>query len=87
MLIQEAQWFAEQLALMEPAQVFPICNVGSSTEGFRTQDQPWIDELIFAPVVRQEHFEGLRGFAELNAPITIDPGKRESTGIVDALET
>jgi len=55
MLIQEARWFAEQLALMEPAQVFPICNVGSSTEGFRTQDQPWIDEMIFAPVVRQGH--------------------------------
>lgn len=49
MLIQEAQWFAEQLALLEPRQVFPMCNVGSSTEAFRTRDQPWIDRLIFAP--------------------------------------
>jgi hypothetical protein len=55
MLIQEARWFAEQLALMEPEQVFPLCNVGSSTEGFRTQEQPWIDDLIFAPVIRQGH--------------------------------
>jgi hypothetical protein len=55
MLIQEAQWFKEQLASMEPARVFPMCNVGSSTEVFRTQEQPWIDELIFAPIVRQGH--------------------------------
>jgi len=55
MTVQEARWFAEQLALMEPKQVFPMCNVGSSTGSFRTQDQPWIDELIFAPVVRQGH--------------------------------
>ena len=32
-----------------------MCNVGSSTGAFRTKDQPWIDELIFAPVVRQGH--------------------------------
>lgn len=55
MLIQEAQWFKEQLASLEPTRIFPMCNVGSSTWAFRTQDQPWIDELIFAPVVRQGH--------------------------------
>jgi len=50
MMIQEARWFAEQLALVESPQVFPMCNVGSSTEVFRTKEQPWIDELIFAPL-------------------------------------
>ena len=52
MLIQEAKWFKEQLPALEAAQVFPMCNVGSSTAAFRTQDQPWIDELIFAPLAR-----------------------------------
>lgn len=55
MLIQEARWFVEQFASMEKSQIFPMCNVGSSTEGFRTYDQPWIDELIFSPAVQQGH--------------------------------
>jgi len=33
--------------------MFPMCNVGSSTGQFRSKDQPWIDELIFAPLARQ----------------------------------
>jgi hypothetical protein len=53
MLIQEAHWFKQQLASLEPAQVFPMCNVGSSTAAFRTRDQPWIEEAIFAPIARQ----------------------------------
>jgi hypothetical protein len=52
MLIQEANWFKEQLPALEAAQVFPMCNVGSSTHAFRTQHQPWIDELVFAPLAR-----------------------------------
>jgi hypothetical protein len=55
MLIQEAQWFHDQLALCDPTQMFPMCNVGSSTLHFRTKEQPWIDELIFAPILRQGH--------------------------------
>jgi hypothetical protein len=53
MLIQEAHWFRQQLASLEPAQIFPMCNVGSSTAAFRTRDQPWIEEAIFAPVARR----------------------------------
>jgi len=53
MLIHEAIWFKKELAHFAPDQMFPMCNVGSSTGQFRTQDQPWIDELIFAPVARQ----------------------------------
>jgi len=50
MMIQEARWFAEQLATLEPQQVFPMCNVGSSTGAFRRVEQPWIDGLIFKPL-------------------------------------
>lgn len=53
MLIQEAKWFAEQIASCEPTEIFPMCNVGSSTETFRRKDQPFIDKLIFAPVVQK----------------------------------
>jgi hypothetical protein len=53
MLIQEANWFKEQLPALEAAQVFPMCNVGSSTAAFRNHDQPWIDELLFAPLSRE----------------------------------
>ena len=53
MLIQEARWFHEQLARCEPSKMFPMCNVGSSTGHFRSVEQPWIDELIFAPIVRR----------------------------------
>jgi hypothetical protein len=34
---------------MDPSRVFPMCNVGSSTERFRQKEQPWIDRYIFRP--------------------------------------
>ncbi len=39
-----------QISQMEPSAVFPLCNVGSSTEHFRKRGQPWIDEHIFRPL-------------------------------------
>lgn len=53
MLIEEADWFAEQLESLEPICVFPMCNIGSSTKDFRSKEQPWIDERIFEPILRQ----------------------------------
>ncbi|MFO1449151.1 MAG: hypothetical protein U1F61_13440 [Opitutaceae bacterium] len=53
MMIQEAQWFAEQLARLNPNVIFPMCNIGSSTGAFRKVEQPWIDGLIFAPLVQE----------------------------------
>ncbi len=50
MLIEEAEWFAHQFGAFAQSEVFPMCNVGSSTKLFRTQDQPWIDKLLFAPL-------------------------------------
>jgi len=49
LLIEEARWLGEQLSALDPERVFPLLDVGSSTMSFRTQEQPWIDELIFAP--------------------------------------
>jgi len=50
MLMEEARWFGQRIAEMDPASVFPLCNVGSSTERFRRVDQPWIDRHIFGPM-------------------------------------
>jgi hypothetical protein len=49
MLEGEARWFGEKLAALDPAVVYPMLNVGSSTEVFRTVGQPWIDQFIFKP--------------------------------------
>lgn len=49
MLIEEARWFGQKIAAMDPASLFPLCNVGSSTDRFRRVEQPWIDEFIFRP--------------------------------------
>jgi len=49
MLIQEARWFAAVMADLDEAGVFPMLNIGSHTEEFRKQHQPWIDRYIFGP--------------------------------------
>ena len=48
MLIEEARWLGDQLQAVDPDRVYPLLDVGSSTATFRTQEQPWIDRLIFA---------------------------------------
>jgi hypothetical protein len=54
MFKKEARWLADCLAgLDSPA---PIVNIGSSTLHFRTVEQPWIDEILFAPL-RQRNVE------------------------------
>lgn len=52
MLIEEAKWLARQIAELEPDRVYPLLDVGSSTQRFRTEEQPWIDQEIFAPARR-----------------------------------
>ncbi len=53
MLIQEAHWFAKELATIPNKELYPMCNIGSSTNKFRLQEQPWIDEFIFSPILQQ----------------------------------
>jgi len=55
MLIEEAKWLARQIADLEPDRVFPLLDVGSSTERFRSIEQPWIDQEIFASARRAGH--------------------------------
>lgn len=50
MMREEARWFGERLADMDRADVFPMCNIGSSTEDFRKRQQPWIHQYVFAPL-------------------------------------
>jgi len=49
MLIEEAQWLRSKLDALDPDGVFPMCNIGSSTEHFRRVEQPYIDKYLFEP--------------------------------------
>lgn len=49
-LRQEARWIGDWLASIADDALFPILNVGSHTERFRTTEQPWIDRHVFAPL-------------------------------------
>lgn len=49
MLIEEAQWLRTQLDSLDPGDVFPMCNIGSSTDHFRRVEQPYIDKYLFEP--------------------------------------
>jgi len=48
MLIDEAQWFARMLGVIDIESISPMLNVGSSTGEFRER-QPWIEACIFQP--------------------------------------
>jgi hypothetical protein len=48
MMVQEARWFGRVLAEFPDEAIYPMLNVGSNTEKFRAEDQPWIDRYIFA---------------------------------------
>lgn len=55
MLIQEARWFTRALTDMDADSVFPMLNIGSHTEEYRRQHQPWIDRYIFGPLRERNH--------------------------------
>jgi SAM-dependent methyltransferase len=48
---KEAARLAGELAKLEVSELSPLLNIGSSTLEFRTKSQPWVDELIFQPLV------------------------------------
>ncbi|MFT3727191.1 MAG: hypothetical protein QM759_05145 [Terricaulis sp.] len=50
MLKCDAIWLQQALARFSSEELSPIVNIGSSTKHFRTVEQPFIDELIFAPL-------------------------------------
>lgn len=55
MLIEEAKWFGQKISGMDPDAIFPMLDVGSSTDQFRKRVQPWIDEYIFGPARAKGH--------------------------------
>ena len=48
MLREEACWLAARLRSW-PCDRGVVVNIGSSSGAFRSETQPWIDELVFAP--------------------------------------
>ena len=53
MLVREAKWFAQRFRELGDDALFPMLNIGSHTEEFRTREQPWIDRYVFAPPRRR----------------------------------
>ena len=46
----EAAWLQDELSRYNLGRSSRVLNVGSSTAYFRTVEQPWIDECVFAPL-------------------------------------
>jgi SAM-dependent methyltransferase len=55
MLPREAQWLGRRIRSLDPGEVFPMLNIGSSTGRFVTVEQPWIDDNIFRPLREAGH--------------------------------
>jgi SAM-dependent methyltransferase len=49
MLLEEAKWLNRQLSSLRSDDLYPMCNLGSSTEHYRTVQQAHIDKYLFAP--------------------------------------
>ncbi len=49
MLREEARWFQQQIAALDPTRVYPMLDIGSSTKAVRTLEQPWIETSLFKP--------------------------------------
>lgn len=50
MFSKEAEWVGVKLAAIDAGALSPMLNIGGSTLDFRTRQQPWIEEAIFAPL-------------------------------------
>ena len=49
MLCEEAKFIGKIMYELDPKDVFPLCNLGSSNDELAKLRQPWIDEYIFKP--------------------------------------
>ena len=49
MLYEEAKFIGKIMHKLDPNDVFPLCNLGSSNDELSKSRQPWIDEFIFKP--------------------------------------
>jgi hypothetical protein len=55
MLHEEALWWQQVMNGIPPSRLYPMLNVGSSTEHFRTVSQPYIDACLFQPARKAGH--------------------------------
>lgn len=79
MLVAEAQWLKDKLSRISAPELSPLANIGSSTFQFRTIAQPWIEQLVFAPLagrdIRVIHIDTREGEGiDLRADIVTDYG-------------
>ena len=49
MLLKEARWLNRHLSTLKPDDIYPMINIGSSTEYYRQVEQPYIDKYLFEP--------------------------------------
>ena len=76
MLKCDAIWLQQALARFSAEELSPIVNIGSSTAHFRTVEQPFIEELIFAPLAA-------RGVKVIHVDLKAGDGVDISTDIFD----
>lgn len=50
MMICDAKWLGNTLPKFSAEELSPVLNIGSSTKKFREQDQPHIQQYVFAPL-------------------------------------
>ncbi len=50
MHVKESIWIGEKLRAVPDDELFPLLDVGSSTEGYRTIVQPHLEKYIYAPL-------------------------------------
>jgi len=66
-LIEEARWLAACFERTPNAALFPLLNIGSSTEAFRAVTQPFIQRDVFEPLAH-------RGGRVVHADMKASPG-------------
>ncbi|MBJ24454.1 MAG: methyltransferase type 11 [Euryarchaeota archaeon] len=67
MLFEEAKFIGNLMHELNPEDVFPLCNLGSSNEELAKIRQPWIDKFIFEPARE-------KGYKVVNVDIKKHPG-------------
>ena len=46
----DAAWLGATLARLDPQDISPALNLGSSTKAYREKEQPYVNELVFGPL-------------------------------------
>ena len=84
MIPVEARWIRRALEELPADRLFPLLNVGSQDEAFRKSGQPWIDELVFAPLRyrggKVTHLDLAAGDGVDMAGDLLDPQVRQGLG-------